>query len=304
MKHNTYTREVLNKHPHMFRRLHIETGIDFEKEFTIKKITGNYTVNQVKKILASDGITTDNSEVVLLTAPSEYWSLQTVYFATYGDIRLTPYRYLSRTLERKWKPIGMGIKTPTKTDFNEVRKDETAVCYIIAQERELLSPYKSERFVRDLEPWERTIETKTEIILYGTNIRVEGSSWDLDKSGYNRVNAEDRLSDIIATRKSDRNKAEYLKHDFTPKAEALCGMINALKVDFATAITNTQSSWTIRDIGKLMASELNDTMWYVNHYAENTSKKSYCSVESSESDYRTALNKITELTEKLNKMVA
>ena len=134
MNNNELLKIFLSSSRDGLRCLHGAFGFDFCKPYKLYMIKGKYTLNQVSKMVARDGLYFHNANIIICTRNVDrpcYNKFRAVKMTSDTGIEHNYrfYRYCN------YSNYGLDYFT-TKSSFEEVRKSETAETFIFAQSLE------------------------------------------------------------------------------------------------------------------------------------------------------------------------
>lgn len=126
--------EILGVRKGTLQVLHIGIGFDFNADFEVKKLSGRFTLNSIKKEIGTSDL--DGFNVVVLVL-NDYSKNEFDYVIAYNS---------GFGLEFPNRVYGCGLyHFLGKTSFEERRKAENKTYYIIWQKKELAKPYQEEK---------------------------------------------------------------------------------------------------------------------------------------------------------------
>lgn len=245
---NRFFKELLSIAPHAGRVSHIVYDIDFLKPFICEKITGNFTIKKVNDLVKNAGF--NNARIILyITDANGYrknW-LNLVKITGLGsnDFEIEPPIKLWRA--GKTDNISTFYR---KSDFNDNRKSNTAITYVIAQNKSDLTPIKTptvdrsarfkyikhetytsrshEEFITkvyvkrtDDTGSDYTINNHGNFVYTSELTKYKELSEIIDKSGYITQDKRNYLKAEAKRIRAERVKKEYLETDHTAQIEAL-----------------------------------------------------------------------------------
>lgn len=279
MKKNIFVKQLREINGNTFKALHNTFGFDFQTEFAIKKINGSFTLRQALTELDTTGLNTDNAQVVIAVRP--YSSLTSIVKVV-EVVSATKFNndfYLG----------GKGVYNySTKSDFNEDRKEDDIVAFVIAQRFDYLKPEKTKKpdqFTRAY------VNPKTPYREYSS----------YDRSGYvrRRVELSTRASEI----RREKEKKAYLESDNTEKIIILDAKLDELKKEIKTRFLTATTAEDYEKVGNALRdwSGLPRCMKEVDEYKTRTALKDYDSIGNSDGQYNYALERIEGCMSILNR---
>lgn len=253
-------KSLLKENRKALQFLHMAKGFDFEKPHEIFRGEGRFTYNQLKKEIENR---IDGSYVagVLIRPNERKYSNRTLYYATFSGGKLDGRRqdgaeYYNYNISYAW---GVG-------DFEEMRKNQTAHYYVVAQSAEHIRTPKRQKWIEYTERFRldasrsynpgRTKDPATGktwisslalIHVGGTGEQVE---YRIDRFGYHSDKLEDILDKsgyIVAKRRLElkrkaarlrekRQAEEAQRADFSHEEKKLYALLEAKKCTLSRAI--------------------------------------------------------------------
>ena len=301
---NNATKELLKDNPKVLQFLHDFRGFDFCKPFEVVKNYGTFTVNSIKKaigkssfyglnitiLLKREGERTNNLYIAYITENEKlrgYANKDVLYFDAY---------------ERKIET------TDSVEDFEHIRKKETEYIYIIYQTEKyrmtaLPKPYK----VYKIDTARRYKLIKARSTYYGAKAVIGISSIEIkdtttnsgpllydfpvmtkhvpkttkeiiDKSGYIIIDRRNDLRQRAAARRAEKEKAEYLRRDFSEENKRTREELikTARKAAEMLNIAEEEADFTRI---KNCVDALRWAAFYLQIHEEKTAKKEFASID-------------------------
>ena len=316
---NANKRELLNINIRSLRVLHDVFGFDFCKPYSILKITGNYTVNQINKAAESAGYVDSKIVVLTCTTGHDYYGERLKVVEIMGsDFNIKFRKRIPYFLDKKNRPLDDFY---AKTQFNDIRKLENAIAFVVVQRVNDLK-YKAEsrnnsidfserysvvdvrrctdgkgaHWISSIEIIQRDGDGKKRV--YSAGNRPDTTENIIDKSGYivNERRAElKRKADAL---RAERAKAAYNETDNTEKINELRTLISARKREIIAMLTKAKTATEINKAQNLLGySGLYGIVSDYERFVENTKNKAYSSIEASDKAYMRIRNKLDKMME-------
>ena len=316
------TTELLKDNQKALQFLHDFRGFDFCKPFGIVKTYGTFTVNSIKKAIGGSNFDGLNITILLKREDERTNNLYIAYIEDGNRVR----SYTSGDL-RNYNAYQRGIDYSYRIgDFEEIRKKETEYIYIIYQSEEYRMPSRPQPYeVRkiDTERRYKFIDAGKVVYSYDTgarftkivNIKIKDTTTNanpvcyaltvspkdapetvgevIDKSGYIIIDRRNELKQRAAARKAEREKAEYLRQDFTEENKRTREELTktARKAGEMLSAATTESDF-IRI--KNCVENLRWAAYYLERHEEKTAKKEFASVEAFKKSIENILVYITK----------
>lgn len=262
---NTIFKELLSIAPHAGKVSHTIYNIDFLKPFMCEKLEGNFTVKKVNDLVKNAGF--NDAQIIVYMTDTNGYRKSKLYLVkiTSNDFVIEPpikLRKAGKTdnIDTFWR----------KADFNEVRKGNTAITYIIAQNKSDLTTPKTDtvdrkarfKYVKHKTYTSRTHEefiTKVYVkrtddmgseytlnnhgnFVYTSELtKYKELSEIIDKSGYITQDKRNYLKAEAKRIKAERAKEEYLKTDHTAQIEALEEELRAKQKELSKELENAKN---------------------------------------------------------------
>lgn len=294
--------------------LHVSFGFNFEKQFSILKQTGKFTVNSIicglsKKI---DNFSLDDYKVVLLIRYYTHsGNLERLHIATLDDYKfnINVPRIYDYDIDTFY----------SKGDLEHTRKNKTAYLFVVAQKTDYLIDIKTARhdntarykYIQGSDAYwgdgkGNTYYYKIKVKEINKNKkpfqldiqykRLKSLGEIIDKSGYLIVEYREKLMERVRAYKSKKRKAEFLATDYSYTVKAMNDLFETLKIQIADTVKNI----TTYSQARLAEKAMDKFAWglsYFIKYRERIEKKEYDSkqyAESSEQNIREYLNEASE----------
>ena len=309
-------KEVLqNVGRNTFRFIRESVGIDFQKPVIINKISGPFTIKNVWKILPH----IDYDYTVCATVKnnkaagySNEWRIVEIDSNSF-EIELKSATYFN------FKTIpGVFFR---KGDFEELRKNNNCVCYIVAQKTEyVLEPVRRPRYGAYTfdENHRYIIKKNTNRSLNVIDINKTGKSYCyepysrfitgkeedpstfFDKSGYFIRDRKNRLYAAAAKLRAERKKAAFLACDMTKYIEKAKTQIEKVKQTLIEKIKVSKSYDQYKQIDRAFTT----FEWIIfdfELFEKRIAGKEYTSIENAENAYSKIIEKTNKFYEEINK---
>lgn len=309
---NEAKKELLNINPHALQGLHQLFGYDFQTPHTIAHIQGRYTVNSALK--AVGGADRDKVVTIITSEPCRNDWLNVVQVDSAGKIDID--------IDKGWYNFGLD-KLYCKKQFDEIRKNEKADTYIIAQGKKHTrkpqeKPFDTSARYEYIEGKDRKtgdgngkswISNITVRALDGSNRKIELTK-DGNKETYSRIiyrrpdetrpqthfEIIDKSGYLLPERRADllrradqlrkeRAKAAYQATDNAEKVAELRAMVEQKKREFSEAIMNAANSEELRNAAHELYFKFMWTMSEYERFADKTARRDYVSIHAAESAY-------------------
>lgn len=325
MKNNALLNEIRTATaPHVFRALNAETGINWEKPFTVKMINGNYTARKIDKEAAAAGYDSRKDLIIILTRDPKAWDKH-IHIATLeagaanidhnsrgsSSIYTNRNKYMSAPFDRFYR----------KADFEEIRKAATAETFVVMQAAENVSikggkrrgsikdgeRYKLIKEVKHGDGRGNTYTGKLELerttdhgsaATYEANpgryININkmwkpaGAAEMIDKSGYLLRERRENLKARAAKLRAEKAVKAYQATDDSEKVEELAGMIDELKAAIITRITAAKTYEEMKATSAMIDNYNTGLKWIMysfEMYRAKVEAKTFCSIAAAEKAY-------------------
>ena len=319
MEHNEITRKLLSMDKKIFRNLHEKHHFDFEGRVGFFRIDGKFTLNNVKKLVTGNGFSSYATCLVFTALKTEVkkglWAFKPVkvhlHNATFDLANEGGcYSY--------WR----------KSDFDDIRKRNDIVSFVIVQdwedtksraeerriadkrkskkqlrdeyEAEKLSRFYAIRVHREEEGWIARVDARNEkgeevSVYYGWDSddrHITDLNEIVDKSGYVVEYHRRSLANRLKEYKEMKANRAYAQTDNSDKVVMINALVSARKTILDAQFKNVKTSEEVyKFISKLydFRSVLEDAEYFSKHTAEKT----YASIEQSEHDYNRLLKELT-----------
>lgn len=318
---NRIFKELLSIAPHVGKVSHTIYNVDFLKPFICEKITGNFTIKKVNDIIKNAGF--NDAQIILYMTDTNGYRKNWLNL-----VKITSNDFIIEPPIKLWK-AGKTDNISTfykKADFNETRKSNSAIAYIIAQNKSDLTTPKAETVDRSArfkylkhETYTSNINEKFITRVYTKRTDDNGSEYIInnhgnyvytseltkykelseiiDKSGYITQDKRNFLKAEAKRIRAEREKEKYLKTDHTVQLEVLEEQLktkqNELAEELKKAKTYEEAKATAEKISGWGG--LSRCFWDFEHIKESNKNKIYVSNERINKD-------ITELHEKIMKL--
>lgn len=308
MKTNKTINELKAIDKNAFKALNMIYGFDFEKDFTIVKLEGSFTINRVLK---ESGSIPEKDRIVITFLPdTKSWrhdKLMTVKITGCGasDFDVD----FNRVYPHNTKVDNFHCKG----DFNEYRK-KPIVTFVIAQNKNLLArtyktpvPDLSDRFFitgdREYNKRLKSLYTGLAMDITGNNCnsRIPENKNDvIDKSGYIVGIKRERLQKRAQNLRNERKKLAFKNTDNMEVIKNLFARLEDLKKAFANGLLLANTSDKIKNIANCLK-------WYdglegayseLEYIEKGEKEKTFASIEDFNSRVISVTKKIENLEER------
>lgn len=269
----------------MMKKMHCAFGVDWTKPYAEIEHHGKFTVNSLKKELASQGYTPDDSLILAIVQGTNSWDS-----GEYNVVRIRSTSFeieVPRILDSYFR----------KYDFDNARKNPDCNCIFFAQKKCDLScsSYRYEYstwsggYYRKIEnksdPHERVnlkLCTNSDGIVYADNY----VNPDIDKSGYILNAFRNDLNGRVKAYKAEKERNMYLSTDNSDKVLTLERLINEYKERLSKEILNADTLSKVDELrDRVSWSGLYGIMQTFETFKKKTNEKSYKSITESNKDY-------------------
>ena len=298
------TTELLKDNPKAMQFLHDFNGFDFCKPFYVVKTCGPFTVNSIKKAIGKSSFDGINIVILLKRDGERSKDLYIAYIEDGKRVR----SYTSGDL-RNYNAYERGIDYVYSIGcFEEIRKKETEYIYIIFQSEEYRLPARPQPYeVNQIDTDRRykLIEARptyyagktgarfTSITIKDTTKNAEPVDYVfsfipkyapetvgevIDKSGYIIIDRRDELRQRAAKLRAEREKAEYLRQDFSEENKRAREELTKTARKAAEMLSAAAVETDFLRI-KNCVDALRWAAYYLEKHEEKTEKKEFASVD-------------------------
>lgn len=311
--------------PHVLKSINTETGINWQKDFSVEKLNGRFTIRKIENIAAAAGYDSRKDLVIILTKDTACKWRQEFRLVTLenGKFNIDHGRCGSGSIytnsgEYKSSPYSSFY---TKSDLEETRKKDSAETYIIMQKAENIS-IKGGKRRQGFNPDERYILLGTHnhgdghgntyigsidirrttdhgsrakyeanpgrYLNYNTMWRPATTADIIDKSGYLLHERRKDLERRATRLRAEKAAKAYQATDDREKVEEIRGMIENMKLAIIEAFKTANTYETIGAVEKLIDDYKTGLKWIIysfEQYEQRTANKSYTSISEAERVY-------------------
>lgn len=300
------------------KSLHDVFGYDFMRFFEVLRFDGKITVNKIRKAAEACGFTPANSVIVALMTDTAAHSYHR------GD--LTAARITASGIDIDFRaPYKDGRRGfdhfITKSSFDDLRKIDSALTFVVCQRSEYLQPTKKQpanmnqrfRFSPDkvrrcgdgrgntwhsgiwsLTETERNNKFDYEVPRY-SNIRPATLTDIIDKSGYLLVDRRRELKRRADQARKEHEKAAYMaRNDSAERLLTLANMVNALHDKLTIRLATATTSEALEAISNQLCSwrgGFDQVVRDFERFQERTKNRAYASP----AEYDAAYNNLVSL---------
>lgn len=305
MNTNEAKKALLRENKYALRGLHDVFGFDFEKPHDIIFLRGTFTVGKVKKIAASAGYADKSEIVLLLKAEKGYWTDELHVAKLIGDsvkIGFNAPWYHGKSLKTSDRAFDTFY---AKKSFEELRKNENVVVYIVCQKRDFLRLKEKEyidredRYTFDCR-WtgHYNITSCTTNKVYELSLdsyRKERIEDVFDRSGYFVKYKRDDLKRRAAKLRAEREKAAYAETDNSEKISTLLALIGKRQAELVNRLSAATTSEALRAVEKSISyfSGFAGIVADFETFQRKTINKEYPSITASENAYNRLLERLS-----------
>lgn len=271
----TYFNELLTENKKIFSGLHAAFGYDFELPFHIIKIEGKYTINQILKAAGQAGwtYTIKNALFAIFTKDCNCTWNKDLSFCTLES---------EKTIDINHRYIDGIDRISHKGTFNDIRKKDAAITYVIIQNKKMLSVpnNKPEIDINNRYNATSVIYSGNTRYYYRKNIHnidlsdgnkeykyqfqyngyINNISDVIDKSGYIVIAKKEDLKMRSAALRLDRQKAVVDAIDYSKEITELEEIITKKRTLLAAELANAITYEALEGIQKQLT-------WYNDGFA-------------------------------------
>ena len=302
-------KELLNIEVNTFRVLHNLYQFDFEKEHKAIKHAGKFTINSLVKTYDLNLI---DDKIVLLVGNVSGWE---------NYLHLVELGY-NNLIEIETKPHRSGIYNCKITDFiskkyfEEARKNENIVVWIIAQNVNLLSDKKQFVFVNNhrfklLDTGYKTYNptakqsyyskiklfdtVNNKSIEYRPETKTDNINLIIDKSGYLIETERNKLYFKAKRLKSERLKNEFVTTDYSDQLNELSLISGKLKTKLIDVLYNNVFNFELLKNYNDLVFKIKYLQLDIERCNTKLLNKSYSSIAAADVEFNAIVNKVKEV---------
>ncbi len=324
MKANNIIKKLLKEEPNAARMLHNAFYIDFEKNFNIYYLKGNYTINKIYNTIEPDVKT---ETIILLTRNKNNYDKDFHLVTVKNGVVNIDHKIYSYTRNIK-KHVNIDYFF-RKSDFEKMRKAPETETYIITQRNELKTPAKKNDLdfnarYKNISKYSCTmgdgrgnswiyrlflkhLENNAPQIEYNINyynIKSKNINDFIDKSGYLLERRRSELKRKAAVLKAEREKAAYLKTENSEKIKELENIFNETKKRIIFEIEKANNYKIILNIGHLLYFDFCHIEQDIKRFTEKTNSKDFASIEKSNEFYNNLKKRLFDTEQKINDIIS
>lgn len=324
MKTNNIMKKLLKAELNAARMLHNAFDIDFEKNFNIYYLKGNYTINKIYNTI-DQGV--KNETIIILTRNKNNYN---------KDFHLVTIKNGAVNIEHKIYQYTRNIKKRVnidyffrKSDFETMRKAAETETYIIIQREELKTPAKKNDLdfnarYKNISKYSNTmgngrgnswiyrlflkhLENNAPEIEYNINyynIKSKNINDFIDKSGYLLERRRSELKRKAANLKAEREKAEYLKTENSAQIKELENIFKETKKRIIFDLEKSNDYKITQNIGRLLYFDFCRIEQDIKRFTEKTNSKDFASIEKSNEFYNNLKKRLFDTEQKRNNIIS
>jgi len=287
---------LLSVHPDSFRALRAAYGFDFEKPFQIAHNDGKISMSGMEKLVDDCG----QKIAIIRDKDNRYCSrdkFHLIQLCGGGTFEIeVPKIIYHYTLDHYYR----------KADVHEARKSAGFECYVIGQKSEYIQPKTekpfdlSGRFSVSADRWEIKLSDYFTGRQY-KSVRTSAAKVEelIDKSGYLLQGRREELRRRAANLRRERAKTAYIAQENGGKVEELRRLIEEKRRQIVKALESAKTSDDLKKIGDCIDDYKSGLCWIAyscEMFAKKTEKKAYASIEESNTEYTSIIDRLGRLS--------